>query len=752
MSSQASGSDEVHPFDRLDPEIQRWIREEGWSELRPVQDRAIRCILDGSRDLVIAAATAAGKTEAAFLPLLTQAAERQRKGVALLYVSPLKALINDQHRRLEPLCERLDLPMVRWHGDAPASAKRNLLKNPRGLILITPESIEALFLRRTSEISSLLGSLNAVIVDELHAFLQGPRGLHLASLLRRIDRLGDSRPRRVGLSATLGDFSAAKAWVSAGREQAGADLIIADNDQPELKLLVKGYVEPPDDEGIDEIEADGRPSALSAISDHLFACLRGSNNLVFAGSRRTVEALADRLRRRCETAGVPEEFFPHHGSLSKDLRETLEHRLKAASLPTTAVATTTLELGIDLGSVKSVAQVGAPRSLASLRQRLGRSGRRAGSPAILRIYVREKYLAADCDPLDRLRLDTIRAVAAVRLLVDKFIEPPTPDPSLLTVALHQLLSVITQEGGARADRLFRELCTEGPFGLLSKADFATMLRAAAAPEVALVEQAPDGLIMLGARGERLVAGRDFYAVFESDEEWRLVAGGRTLGTIPIVNALGVGSLIGFAGRRWRVTAVDDRARVLEIAPHPSGRLPKFDRLSLEPIHDRLALEMRRVFTSADLPPYLDRQATELLIEGRAAFDALGLAANHFVCSGNDTHVLTWRGTAVNSILAVLLTSAGLECEAHDVGVTVVDSSPEDVRGMLQRVAQCPPLEHLAPFVKTLRSGKFDDFVPEALLRHYWATRNERFRDAVSATIGGLQTGGSFAGQQTATSG
>jgi ATP-dependent Lhr-like helicase len=746
MSSQASGSDQVHPFDRLHPEIRRWIREEDWNELRPVQDRAIRAILDGSRDLVIAAATAAGKTEAAFLPLLTQAAERQHKGVAVLYVSPLKALINDQHRRLEPLCERLDLPVVRWHGDAPVSAKRSLLKDPRGLILITPESIEALFLRRTNEISSLLGSLDAIIVDELHAFLQGPRGLHLASLLRRIDRLTDHRARRVGLSATLGDFSAAKAWVSAGREQFGADLVIADNDQPELKLQVRGYVEPPDDKGIDDIEADGRPSALSVISDHLFANLRGSNNLIFAGSRRTVEALADRLRRRCESAGVPEEFFPHHGSLSKDLRETLEHRLKAGSLPTTAVATTTLELGIDLGSVKSVAQVGAPRSLASLRQRLGRSGRRAGSPAILRIYVREKYLAADCDPLERLRLDTIRAVAAVRLLVEKFIEPPTLDPSLLTVALHQLLSVITQEGGARAHRLYLELCTDGPFKLLSKSDFATMLRSAA--EAALVEQAPDGLIMLGARGERLVASRDFYAVFESDEEWRLVAGGRILGTIPIVNALGVGSIIGFAGRRWRVTAVDDRARVLEITSHPSGRLPMFDRLSLEPIHDRLALEMLRVFTSADLPPYLDGQATELLIEGRAAFDALGLAENRFVRSGDDTHVLTWRGTAVNSILAVLLTAAGFECEAHDVGVTAVDSSVEDVRGMLDRVAQCPPLEDLSPFVKTLRSAKFDEFLADDFLARYWAKRNEPFREAVSSTIQCLQSSAACSSSET----
>ena len=738
MSSQPSASDATHSYDRLHPEIRRWIRDEGWSELRAMQDRAIRAILDHDRDVVIAAATAAGKTEAAFLPLLTRTAERKEKGVSLLYVSPLKALINDQFRRLNLICERLDLPVVRWHGDAPVSAKRKLLKKPRGIILITPESIEGLFLRRTNEVEALLGSLDAVIVDELHAFLQGPRGLHLASLLQRIERLGPARPRRIGLSATLGDFSAAKAWL-AGSGQKDVELILSEHDQPELKLQVRGYIEPPEQDSVDDIETEGQPSALSRIADHLFAILRGSNNLVFAGSRRTVEALSDRLRRRSEAAGVPEEFFPHHGSLSKELRESLEQRLKSSSLPTTAVATTTLELGIDLGSVKSVAQVGAPRSMSSLRQRLGRSGRRAGTPAIVRIYVRERYLSADSDPLDRLRLDTVRAVAAVRLLVDRFIEPPNADPSMLTVVLHQLLSLIMQKGGARADRLYRELCPEGPFSSLPKGEFVELLKAAASPQARLIEQSPDGLLMLGEMGERLVAGRDFYAVFESDEEWRLVAGGKTLGTVPIVNAFSIGSLVGFAGRRWRVIGVDDVAKVLDVVAHPSGRLPKFDRLSLEPIHDRLALEMHAVFSGTDVPPYLDPTAIQLLLEGRSAFRDLGLGTRRFLQSGQDTHVLTWRGTAVNSILAVLLTSARLDCEAHDVGITAADATPAEVNGLLDRISECPPLEDLAPFVKNLRDAKFDSFLPEDLLGRQWAARNAPFRQGVSLTLDELRS-------------
>jgi ATP-dependent helicase Lhr and Lhr-like helicase len=736
MSSRPSGSN-PSSYDRLHPEIRRWIREEGWSELREVQDRAIRSVLDGENDIIISAATAAGKTEAAFLPVLTLCASRDEAGLSVLYVSPLKALINDQFRRLDLLCERMEIPVVRWHGDAPRAAKSRTLRSPLGVALITPESIEALLVRRPRDAERMFQAVDFIILDELHAFLQGARGLHLASLMRRIDHISRRRPRRIGLSATLGEFDLAKAWLRSERPDE-IEVIEAKSDRPELKLQVKGYVEPPEGSGADELEQDGLPDALSAIADHLFANLRGSNNLVFAGSRRTVEALADRLRNRSEQQSVPEEFFPHHGSLSRDLREDLELQLKNGKLPTTAVATTTLELGIDLGSVKSVAQIGAPRSLASLRQRLGRSGRRRGVPAILRIYVREPYPAADADPLERLRLSTIRAVAAVRLLVEAFVEPAVADPSLLTVALHQTLSVIVEKGGARADKLFELLCA-GPLAPISAADYAQLLRGAAAEGTDLIEQAPDGTLMLAHMGERLAFGKDFYAIFESDDEWRLVSSGRTLGTVPIANALGVGSLVGFAGRRWRVQAVDDVGKVLDVVPHPSGRLPKFDRLGSEQVHDRLSAEMLAVYQGRDLPAYLDAPALRLLSEGRAAFEEYELDRRRLIRSGRDTHLLLWRGTALNSVFAVMLASAGLDCEAHDIGVTLTDCSPDELSRLLAGIPECPPVEDLAAFVENLRVAKYDQYVPEALLRQMWTRRNADLAPQVTAALKEVQS-------------
>lgn len=698
--------------------------------MREVQSRAIMAIGEHRRDLLIAATTAAGKTEAAFLPLLSTAAARQGHGVSILYVAPLKALINDQYRRLEGLCSDLELALTRWHGDAPQGPKSRLLKSPEGVVLITPESIEAMFVRRPASIEALFGELDAIVIDELHAFLQGPRGLHLWSLLRRIDAVSRNRARRIGLSATLGDKEQAGTWLSGKGTQ--PDVVAVEGGGAPLKLQVRAVVEPPESKSAAAGLEDR--SALAEIAKHAHEILRGTNNLFFAGSRTNVEALADRLRTMSENGGVPNEFFPHHGSLAKELREEVETRLKQDRLPTTAIATTTLELGIDIGSVHSVAQLGAPRSLASLRQRLGRSGRREGSAAIFRGYVREPYLTADADPLDQLHLPVVQSVAALRLLGERFIEPPTSDPALLSVTVHQILSRITERGALRADALYKAIGREGPFAAIDPRDFADLLRGLGSGDEPMLEQAPDGSLMLGPLGERLTSSRDFYANFKTDEEWRLVHQGRALGTLPIVNIIAVGSILSFAGRRWRAVAIDDRAKVVEVAAHRAGRIPKFDRVSGEPIHDRLARAIHDALIANDMPAYLDPIAARLLAEGREAFAALDLGQSPLIDAGKDCHVMTWRGSAANGLLAVLLGSVGFECESFDIGVTLLGTPSDDAAQVLASLDGCPPVETLGRFVSNLEHEKYDEYVPEDLLRRFWVKRNAQLEDDVGDMI------------------
>lgn len=739
MSSPVSASALEGAYDRLHPKIRRWIRDQGWDELREIQARAIGTVLDGAGDVVIAAATAAGKTEAAFLPILTMIADRKGGGFSAIYVSPLKALINDQFRRLDELCESMEIPVVKWHGDASQAEKRKALAKPSGIALITPESIEAMLTRRAGDAVRLFGGADFIVVDELHAFLQGPRGLHVASLLKRIDTMGKKPARRIGLSATIGDMQQAKAWLRPSDPER-VKLLEAKAGAPELKLQVRGYVEPPDLDDPDHAEGATQDTqaprriALDVICDHLFGVMRGENNLIFGGSRRTVESAADRLRRRCEKAGVPNEFFPHHGSLSKVLREDLEIRLKDGGLPTTAVCTSTLELGVDIGSVKSVAQIGAPRSLSSLRQRLGRTGRRPGMPSVLRVYVREPYIGIKSSILDQLRPNTIRSVAVVRLLLAGFVEPAAPSPETASTLIHQVLSVIAERGGIRPKSLFDLLCGPGPFSSIDPSDFAQLLRHLGSAEVRMIEQAPDGVLMLGPEGEKIVQSRGFFAVFESADEWRLTAGGRTLGTLPISFPVHKDSLVIFAGQRWIVLDVDDAGKVLSVAPHPGGMVPRFEPSSGEPAHDRLLGEMRAVYLGNDVPEYLDAAAQELLAEGRDTFRGLDLDRRSIIQEDRDLHLFVWRGSQTTAVFSAALGMAGLECGVHDLGVTLSKTTPEQMMPILEKLGSLSALDPMdvAAFVKNVRAGKFQDFVPETLAQKQWALQNGQFVGTATA--------------------
>ena len=346
--------------------MQRWIYDQGWTNLHDAQERAIPIILAENQDLIISAATAAGKTEAAFLPICSALAAVDRKtdrGPDVLYVSPLKALINDQYDRLDLMCERADLLVHRWHGDVSSTAKSKAADTAGGILLITPESLEAFLVRRGSEARGFFGRLRYIVIDEVHSFIGSARGAQLQSLLNRVELAARRRPPRVGLSATLGDMAVAKRFLRPTDPQAPA--VVESTAEQEIQLQVRGYRSnaPVPGEDLD----DAPPADETAIADHLFKTLRGSDNLVFANSRRQVEIYANRLAELSDDRGAPNEFWPHHGNLAKAVREDVERQLKDRTRPVTAVCTSTLELGIDIGSVSSVAQVGPPPSVAALR-------------------------------------------------------------------------------------------------------------------------------------------------------------------------------------------------------------------------------------------------------------------------------------------------------------------------------------------------------------------------------------------------
>lgn len=730
-------------FESFHPRVQQWIWREGWTELRDIQEESARAILGTEHDVVIGSATASGKTEAAFLPIASRIADEAQTALAALYISPLKALINDQHRRLEDLFGSLDVPVHRWHGDVGAAPKRKLVAEPAGVLLITPESLEALFIRQGSRIPGLFDGLRFIVVDELHAFIGTERGRQLQSLMHRIELAVRRRVPRIALSATLGDMGLACEFLRPGHGAEVRSVVSVSNPQ-EVKLQIRGYKERLPDEASSEImgEPERVEEAVSGdaldVGRDLYARLRGGRHIVFTNMRAQVELYADLLRRFSERDRVPNEFWPHHGSLSKALREDAEDALRSSGRPATVIATTTLELGIDVGEVETIAQIGPPPSVASMRQRLGRSGRR-GSPAVLRIYVQESEIAKERPPHEQLRVDLVQSIAMVRLLVARWCEPPTAGALHLSTLVQQALSLLAQHGGVRADQMWSALCQSGPFRGVNPAMFGDLLRDLAASQ--LVTQTSDGEIVLDLAGERLLNHYDFYSAFVTPEEYRLVSGSRTLGSLPVTFPVVIDMHLIFGGRRWRVLAVDADQKVVELAPAGGGRAPRFGGAPALR-HGHVRQEMRAVLGETGTPPFIDEAAAELLREARAAYRRYGLSERAIVPWGKDAVLFPWTGDrGLNTIMLQLL-QRGMSAAIEGVAIVAPNTGVSELESHLQAlVAEGPAFEiDLAEMVTNKVIEKHHRFLGDTLLSVDYASSHLDVEGAHAALQGCLFSG------------
>lgn len=734
MNSPASASANSRSFDLLHEKIRRWVWRERWTELRDAQERAVPALINADRDIIIAAATAAGKTEAAFLPILSNLLREEPCSGSVLYISPLKALINDQWSRLNDLCEELEIPVIGWHGDVSASRKQRFFKNPRGVLLITPESLEAMFVNRGSSLRATFGALRYIVVDELHAFIGSERGKQLQSLMHRVERVCGRWVPRVGLSATLGDMQLAAQFLRPGGDGA-VEVIESKSGGQELKVLIKGFVLRPSrievEPGLaNPVLEDAIAGSTVDVANQMYNALRGSNNLIFPNSRRLVETYADLLRRACEQDGYPNEFWPHHGSLSKELREDTEKALKDGTTPASAICTTTLELGIDIGSVKSIAQIGAPPSVASLRQRLGRSGRRKGEPAILRGYCVEAELTANSDFSDRIRESLVQSVAMVNLLMRGWFEPPRVGGVHASTLIQQILSIIAERGGCTAGQLWETLITSGTFGTIDKATFAEVLQNLGKRD--LVVQSSNGLLLHGLLGEKLVNHYEFYSAFASDEEFRLVANGCQLGTIPVAHPLSKGQGLIFGGRRWRVQEVDQEGKTIYVLPDKGGAPPQFDGNGAM-VHGEVRHEMRRILGSGEPILFLDARGQDLLREARRYYGDASLSCTSIFQEGATVFIATWGGDWLNDALVLLLRANKLDACNNGVAVGVSNGSVERVADVLRHVSQLDAttaMETVAE-IENIDREKWDWALPMSVKRKAFASSHLDVEGALS---------------------
>jgi len=723
MMNLLTSSSEESGFDLLDSRIQKWIWSEGWTSLKDAQSQAIPALINAHQDVIIAAATASGKTEAAFFPILTHLLRDENQIGVVLYISPLKALINDQWDRLSDLCETLDIPVVGWHGDVSQSQKQKFLKKPKGILLITPESLEALFVKRGTSVSTLFSNLKYIVVDELHAFIGEERGKQLQSLMHRTELAAKREIPRVGLSATLGDMNLAAEFLRS-KNPAGVKIIISKDQGQLLKVLVKGFIQTiPLKNGNTQTVEDSslHVNCQQAIAEHLYKSLRNTSNLVFPNSRKEVEIYTDYLRYLCEINNSSNVFWPHHGNLSKEIREETERALKDKSRPATAICTTTLELGIDIGAVQSVAQIGPPPSVASLRQRLGRSGRRKGEAAVLRGYCIEPKITVKSSFSDCIHESLLQTIATIILLTENWFEPPRTKGFHASTLIQQILSIISEKGGISAANLWDILVETGPFSNIEKKDFIELLRNMGKKD--LIIQESSGLLLHGTLGESLVNHYEFYSAFISNEEYRLENDGKPLGSISLQNPLTPNMGLIFAGRRWRVLDVNTDAKIIVVLPDKGGAIPYFESSGQALVHSKIRQKMREILLDSQEVLFLDPTAKKILEEAREFFGTSNLKDKFLHEMGGDTYLFSWQGDILNNTLVLMFGNHGLMATNEGVYICIHTSTQKVVLSIIEKIVSegVSDSEQLLSNVKNLEFEKWDWALPLSVLNKSFAS-------------------------------
>ena len=639
----------MNVFNRYAPFIQGYIYRSGWRSLRAVQNAAGEAIFNTDENVLLTASTASGKTEAAFFPILTLLEEDPPQSVGVLYIAPLKALINDQFGRLNEVCEEAGIAVTRWHGDAAQSKKQKLLKNPSGILQITPESLESLMINKHMEIPSLFGDLRFIVIDEIHSLLRADRGLQTFCLIERLCALAGCSPRRIGLSATIGNPEDAGKFLAAG---SGKGTIIPkfDGGREVWRLSMEHFYNTEPQAGGDsafkaetpllEEPTDHAPKAADPGIGYIFEHTKGKKCLVFTNSREECEAVCQNLRQYCEANGEPDRFLIHHGNLSASYRESAEEEMKDDDSLMSVCATATLELGIDIGRLERAFQIDAPFTVSGFLQRMGRTGRR-GDPSEMWFVMREDHQEARSMLPESIPWYLIQGISLVQLYIEeRFVEPPRMDRLPYSLLYHQTMSTLASCGEMTPAELASRVLTLSCFHRVTQDDYRILLRHLL--ETDHISRTENGGLIVGLAGERIVNNYKFYAVFQENIEYTVRAGSEQLGTI--VKPPPAGDKIAIAGRVWVVDEVDHKRREV-YCTLVKGNIPAFFGLVAGDIHTRILERMHEVLLEDKQYPYLMPHAVCRLEEARETFRKAAAGDRPLIhLGGNMWALFPWLGS------------------------------------------------------------------------------------------------------------
>jgi len=662
-------------FERYAPFIQDFIYRNNWESLRAIQAAAGDAIFNTDENVLLTASTASGKTEAAFFPILTLFSEDMPRSVGAIYIGPLKALINDQFTRLNDLCEEADIPVWHWHGDVAQSHKSRMLKNPSGILQITPESLEAMLLRKHALIPKLFGDLRFIVIDEIHSLMRGDRGGQTICLIERLCKMAGADPRRIGLSATIGDPAAAGEFLSYGTgrgtvipkiETKGVKwrlsmehFYISQQDQPNEKDTADALPV------LDE-KTDTAPEHADAGMGYIFEHTRGKKCLVFVNSREECEAVTTTLRSYCEAKHEPDRFLIHHGNLSAAYRETAEEAMKDEDIFMTTCTTATLELGIDIGRLERAFQIDAPYTVSSFLQRMGRTGRRDLPPEMW-FVIREELPEPRAMLPETIPWKLLQGIALIQVYIEeRWVEPPKLDRLPFSLLYHQTMSTLASCGELTPAELASRVLTLKYFHRITKDDYKILLRHLI--ETDHIQRTENGGLIVGLAGERIVNSFKFYAVFQENEEYTVRWGSQELGTI--VMPPPAGEKIAIAGHVWIVEEVDHKRRLV-YCEQIKGKVPAYFGDCPGDINTKILLRMREVLREDKRYPYLMKNAVARLAQARQTARNSGVTDSPLICmGGNMWCLLPWLGTYAFFALERFLK---LKCSDR-LGLKGIDSS------------------------------------------------------------------------------
>ena len=730
-----SRADEI--FERFPDFVREFIYSHGWESLREVQLSAAETIFYTDHNLLLTSSTASGKTEAAFFPILTQLSEDPPTGIGVLYIAPLKSLINDQFYRMEELLDQSGIPVTHWHGDVAQSHKRKLLEHPRGILQVTPESLESMLINRSNDIVRLFGDLRFVVIDEIHTLTGSDRGNQILCQLARIGRLIGHHPRRIGLSATIGDPDLASAWLGqgSGRE---TDVALPENGKIRWRLGMEHfYIQNSNPEQAtprSEAEA-GAAVPFDAGYSYMYDCVRDRKSLVFSNSREETEYICATLRQIAKKRGDEDIFLIHHGNLSASLREEAEMKMKDEEVHAVTCATVTLELGVDIGRLERVLQNQSPNSVTGFLQRLGRSGRRGQPPEMMMVFREEDPLPNT--PLPQLiPWELLKAIAIVQLYIEeRFIEPPVLRKLPYSLLFHQTLSVLASSGELSPRRLAERVLALPPFAEVPQEDYKVLILSMLNHD--FLEMTDEKTLIIGLAGERLLRSFKFYAVFKDSEDYTVRCEADEIGTITTPPP--VGDRFALAGRVWEVEELDIAHKLIYVKS-VEGKMEVSWPGDYGEVHTRILERMKQVLLEDTAYPYLKPNAQKRLELARHVARNTGMLQHSLVHLGGFSYCLfPWLGTRSFRAMRKLIAAEsrafginGLEYEGcYYLTFKMSNGTPEDLIAHLSEKLSLGEVN-----AQTLVSGKeipvfekYDDYVPADLLRNAYAVDKINLQEA-----------------------